>query len=128
MLIGGSSQTDDMVAGILVLIAVFILAWHIALPLLGIWLLIIGTRWLRKKIQIIRYQDGSFNFDFRKMNYSIDDYVMFMRKTGLFELMEKHIDICKESLGVVFNDFIQLILESGTFQERKVNLAGNIEQ
>lgn len=36
-------------------------------------------------------KDGSFNFDFRKMNYSIDEYVMFMRKTGLFELMEKHI-------------------------------------
>ena len=32
--------------------------------------------------------DGTFNFDFRKMNYGIDDYIMFMRKTGLFELME----------------------------------------
>lgn len=35
--------------------------------------------------------DGSFNFNFKQMNYSIDDYVMFMRKTGLFDLMEKHI-------------------------------------
>lgn len=35
--------------------------------------------------------EGTFNFDFKKMNYSIDDYVMFMRKTGLFELMEKHL-------------------------------------
>lgn len=35
--------------------------------------------------------DGSFNFNFNKMNYSIDDYKMFMRKTGLFELIQNRI-------------------------------------
>lgn len=35
--------------------------------------------------------DGTYNFDFRKMNYSIDDYIMFMNKTGLFNLMKNHL-------------------------------------
>jgi type II restriction enzyme len=35
--------------------------------------------------------DGEFLFSFRKMNYSPDQYKMFMRKTGLFDLMAKHI-------------------------------------
>ena len=52
----GDPKGDTIVIWILALIAIFILAWHIALPLLGIWLLIIGIRWLRKEIQIIRYQ------------------------------------------------------------------------
>ena len=36
-------------------------------------------------------KDGTYNFDFKNMNYTIDDYVMFMRKTGLFELLENHL-------------------------------------
>jgi type II restriction enzyme len=35
--------------------------------------------------------DGEFLYSFRKMNYSPEQYKMFMRKTGLFNLMEKHI-------------------------------------
>lgn len=35
--------------------------------------------------------DGSFLYHFKKMNYSPEQYAVFMRKTGLFELMEKHI-------------------------------------
>ena len=35
--------------------------------------------------------DGEFMYDFRRMNYSPEQYSVFMRKTGLFELMEKHI-------------------------------------
>jgi type II restriction enzyme len=35
--------------------------------------------------------DGEYSFSFRKMNYSADEYKMFMRKTGLFNLLEKHI-------------------------------------
>ena len=31
--------------------------------------------------------DGAFTFDFKKKNHSIDEYCMFMRKTGLFELI-----------------------------------------
>ncbi len=35
--------------------------------------------------------DGEYNFSFRKQNYNIDDYKMFMRKTKLFDLLENHI-------------------------------------
>lgn len=35
--------------------------------------------------------DGEFSYNFKKMNYSPEQYTEFMRKTGLFELMENHI-------------------------------------
>ena len=36
-------------------------------------------------------EDGSYVISFKKMNYSLDEYKMFMRKTGLFDLLENHI-------------------------------------
>lgn len=36
-------------------------------------------------------EDGSFLFSFSKFNYSIDEYIMFMRKTGLLDLISEHI-------------------------------------
>lgn len=36
-------------------------------------------------------KDGEFNFSFNKMNYSIEEYKMFMRKTKLFDLLQNHI-------------------------------------
>lgn len=35
--------------------------------------------------------DGEYNFSFTKCNYGIEEYKMFMRKTGLFDLLENHI-------------------------------------
>lgn len=35
--------------------------------------------------------DGEFNYNFTKPNYSIEQYKIFMRKTGLFDLIEDHI-------------------------------------
>lgn len=35
--------------------------------------------------------DGQFDFRFDAQNYSVDDYVKFMRKTGLFDLIGNHI-------------------------------------
>jgi len=35
--------------------------------------------------------DGAFLYSFRNMNYSPEQYKIFMRKTKLFDLMEKHI-------------------------------------
>jgi len=35
--------------------------------------------------------DGEFSYNFRNPNYGIEQYITFMRKTGLFNLMEKHI-------------------------------------
>ena len=35
--------------------------------------------------------DGEYLFNFKKMNYSVDEYKMFMRKTGLFSLISEHV-------------------------------------
>lgn len=35
--------------------------------------------------------NGEFFYNFKKMNYSPEQYAVFMRETGLFNLMEKHI-------------------------------------
>lgn len=35
--------------------------------------------------------DGEYLFNFKKMNYSVAEYIMFMRKTGLFDLISNHI-------------------------------------
>lgn len=35
--------------------------------------------------------DGEYNFSFREMNHIIDNYKVFMRKTGLFDLLESRI-------------------------------------
>ena len=36
-------------------------------------------------------EDGEFTYNFKKMNYSIEQYKVFMRKTGLFDLIANHI-------------------------------------
>lgn len=36
-------------------------------------------------------EDGEFNYRFDRMNYSIEQYKVFMRKTGLFDLIANHI-------------------------------------
>lgn len=35
--------------------------------------------------------DGEYWFNFAKQNYSIDEYIMFVRKTGLFSLISEHL-------------------------------------
>ncbi|UYZ38000.1 type II restriction endonuclease [Clostridium beijerinckii] len=35
-------------------------------------------------------EDGSFIYDFRKKNQTIEQYKIFMRKTGLFDLLSNH--------------------------------------
>ena len=35
--------------------------------------------------------DGEFRYNFKNMNYPTHQYKIFMRKTGLFDLLEKHI-------------------------------------
>lgn len=35
--------------------------------------------------------DGEFTYNFKKPNLSVEQYKMFMRKTGLFDLIENHI-------------------------------------
>ena len=36
-------------------------------------------------------EDGEYNYNFSKMNYSVEQYKIFMRKTGLFDLISNHI-------------------------------------
>lgn len=43
-----------------------------------------------KEIKILDC-DYEYTFDFNKMNYSYDDYLKFMRNTGLFDLLENKI-------------------------------------
>lgn len=35
--------------------------------------------------------DGEFLYSFKKPNYSVEQYKVFMRKTGLFDLLENHL-------------------------------------
>ena len=35
--------------------------------------------------------DGEFRYNFKQVNYSVEQYKVFMRKTGLFDLLSKHI-------------------------------------
>lgn len=35
--------------------------------------------------------DGDYTYNFKKLNLSVEQYKTFMRKTGLFDLMENHI-------------------------------------
>lgn len=36
-------------------------------------------------------EDGEYMYNFNELNYSIEQYKIFMRKTGLFELLQHHI-------------------------------------
>jgi len=46
--------------------------------------------------------DGEYHYSFNKMKYSIEQYKIFMRKTGLFELLQNHIinNLIDYALGV----------------------------
>lgn len=48
---------------------------------------------IAKREAQIRINDieGNFVFNFADMNYTIDQYVLFMRNSGLFDLLENHI-------------------------------------
>lgn len=35
--------------------------------------------------------NGSFTYNFKRMNHNIEQYIYFMRETGLFELIQNHI-------------------------------------
>ena len=36
-------------------------------------------------------EEGEFLYSFKQMNYSVEQYAVFMRKTGLFDLIQNHI-------------------------------------
>ena len=47
-------------------------------------------------------EDGAFLYNFKKMNYSIEQYNVFMRKTGLFDMIANHLvnNLVDYALGV----------------------------
>lgn len=45
----------------------------------------------RENIIIIKDAEQDYYYNFKNMNYSIDDYIVFMRKTGIFDLLENHL-------------------------------------
>lgn len=45
---------------------------------------------LRESVIAVTDEEGRKDYNFNKMNYSLDDYCDFMEKTGLFNLLENH--------------------------------------
>lgn len=47
-------------------------------------------------------EEGAFLYNFKKMNYSIEQYKVFMRKTGLFDMIANHLvnNLVDYALGV----------------------------
>lgn len=46
----------------------------------------------KREVEIkINDADKRYIFNFKKPNYSVEEYILFMNNTGLFELMKKHI-------------------------------------
>lgn len=46
--------------------------------------------------------DGAFNYNFKEYNYSIDQYIVFMEKTGLMDLIANHLvnNLVDYALGI----------------------------
>ena len=58
---------------------------------------------VRQSEIIVLDDDGNkFEYSFKKMNYNVEQYIVFMRETGLFELLEKHLinNLYDDVLGV----------------------------
>ena len=45
----------------------------------------------RNDVIIVKDATQDYYYNFKSMNYSIEEYTMFMRKTGIFELLESHL-------------------------------------
>lgn len=47
-------------------------------------------------------EEGAFLYNFKRMNYSVDQYKVFMRKTGLFDMIANHLvnNLVDYALGV----------------------------
>lgn len=47
-------------------------------------------------------ENGVFKYNFKTMNYDMDQYKIFMRKTGLFDLLQKHLvnNLVDYALGI----------------------------
>ena len=50
----------------------------------------------------VRDEKGAFLYNFKKMNYSVEQYKVFMRKTGLFDMIANHLvnNLVDYALGI----------------------------
>lgn len=57
---------------------------------------------VRTKEIFAQDKDGAFLYHFDEMNYSVDQYIVFMQKTGLFDMIANHIinNLVDYALGV----------------------------
>ncbi len=57
---------------------------------------------VREDVIAITENDRRLDFNFRNMNYDVELYVEFMRKTGIFELLQSHVigDLLDIGLGI----------------------------
>ena len=63
-------------------------------------------------------EDGGFDYDFKKMNHSVEQYKVFMKKTGLFDMISKHV------VNNLF-DFV-LGIETGLDSNGRKNRGGHL--
>lgn len=70
----------------------------------------------------VKDEENEFIFDFKKVSYSIPDYVRFMRESGLFDLLENHIinNLIDYALG------IEVGLDSNARKNRGGHLMENL--
>lgn len=90
-------------------------------------------------------EDGQFLYDFKNMNYSIEQYIVFMRKTGLFDMLQNHIvnnlvDYClgvetgldsngrKNRGGHVMEDLVERYLKDAGVEYYKEMYSKDIER
>ena len=45
----------------------------------------------QSEIIVLDDEGNKFEYNFKKMNYNVDQYKIFMRETGLFDLLENHL-------------------------------------
>lgn len=63
-------------------------------------------------------EDGAYLYDFETMNYDIEQYKMFMRKTGLFDMIQNHL----------LNNLVDYVLgvETGLDSNGRKNRGGHL--
>lgn len=57
---------------------------------------------VRGKTIIAQDEEGQFTYDFKHMNHPVEQYCEFMRKTGLFDMLENHLvnNLVDYALGI----------------------------
>ena len=72
----------------------------------------------QNEIEVLDNDGNKFEYNFKKMNYSIEQYSVFMKETGLFDLMSNHI------INNVY-DYV-LGVESGLNSNARKNRGGHL--